>query len=277
MRNLVTLLILIVWGLVGWYYKAQSDLCCQNQVGTISNVAKPAESGDNSTKAVAKPLPGPLTFNWSDQKPITSEGWTDYKTQLLNNLSETDRLQINGRYFSNESNNTTYENLGLARAAAARKLFAELEDGRIVLTAEMIDNEGVPGDKGFESVGFRTLITTKEIVETANSTVIRFPYNSTNKLNSMAVEQYLDKVAERVKASGEKIMLVGHTDNTDSESYNLRLGQRRADVIKDYLVARGVDAMKITATSKGESEPMAPNDSRAGRAQNRRTELTISK
>ena len=80
-----------------------------------------------------------------------------------------------------------------------------------------------------------------------------------------------------MKVSGERIQLVGHTDNTDSEAYNLRLGQRRADVIKDYLVSRGVEATKITSTSKGESEPLASNENRAGRAQNRRTELTILK
>ena len=71
--------------------------------------------------------------------------------------------------------------------------------------------------------------------------------------------------------------LTGHTDNIGSDASNKVLGQRRADIIKNYLIQKGVDASKIQTSSQGESAPVATNDTENGRAQNRRVELQIIK
>ena len=57
----------------------------------------------------------------------------------------------------------------------------------------------------------------------------------------------------------------------------MSLGQRRADIIKRYLIDQGVPANQITALSKGELDPVADNGTKAGMAKNRRTELQIIK
>src|SRR3989339_1471195 len=54
-----------------------------------------------------------------------------------------------------------------------------------------------------------------------------------------------------------KVEIQGYTDNIDSESYNIKLGQRRADVVKDYLVSKGVAASRLNVVSYGESDPVA--------------------
>jgi OOP family OmpA-OmpF porin len=72
-------------------------------------------------------------------------------------------------------------------------------------------------------------------------------------------------------------VITGHTDGLGDADKNLALGQKRAEIVKQYLVSKGVDAAKITSTSKGEEQPIANNDSADGRSKNRRTELQIIK
>jgi len=72
-----------------------------------------------------------------------------------------------------------------------------------------------------------------------------------------------------------KVEIQGYTDNIDSESYNIKLGQRRADVVKDYLVSKGVAASRLNVVSYGESDPVADNNTADGRAMNRRIEFKM--
>lgn len=86
----------------------------------------------------------------------------------------------------------------------------------------------------------------------------------------------LDEVAESMLANDWRrleIELRGHTDNVDSVEYNYRLGQSRADTVKEYLVARGVSPARLTTKSFSELEPAASNDTAEGRAMNRRVEM----
>jgi len=82
-----------------------------------------------------------------------------------------------------------------------------------------------------------------------------------------------------VRTMGEHGTLVvevaGHTDSTASESYNQNLSERRAKVVYDYLVDKGVSADRMTWKGYGELSPIATNDTEEGRAKNRRTELVI--
>ena len=70
-----------------------------------------------------------------------------------------------------------------------------------------------------------------------------------------------------------QIRISGHTDYTGPEAYNQKLSERRAQAVLDNLVAAGVDAGRLTADGFGESQPIADNGTRDGRAQNRRVEL----
>lgn len=72
------------------------------------------------------------------------------------------------------------------------------------------------------------------------------------------------------------ITVEGHTDSNGSDAYNYALSQRRAEAVKAYLSSRGVDSRRIQTVGYGESRPVATNATEAGRAQNRRVELTIN-
>lgn len=72
------------------------------------------------------------------------------------------------------------------------------------------------------------------------------------------------------------ILITGHTDNVGSDQANQRLSEGRANAVRDALIERGVQAERIEAEGKGESEPIADNDTEEGRAKNRRVEFTIT-
>jgi outer membrane protein OmpA-like peptidoglycan-associated protein len=77
------------------------------------------------------------------------------------------------------------------------------------------------------------------------------------------------------KYPGSELLIVGHTDNVGTDSYNLALSERRADAAATYLAAHGVSRSRIDSRGLGETEPVEPNDSEAGRSRNRRVEVAI--
>jgi len=73
----------------------------------------------------------------------------------------------------------------------------------------------------------------------------------------------------------EVIVAVGHTDWVGPDAYNQKLSERRAEAVKAYLVSKGVDPQKVYTEGKGEKQPVADNNSREGRAKNRRVEIEV--
>src|SRR5712691_8619559 len=86
----------------------------------------------------------------------------------------------------------------------------------------------------------------------------------------------LRQVARALKdAPGVTVRVEGHTDNVGSRGRNLKLSQRRADAVKEFLVRQGVLRSRIVSEGFGPTRPIAPNTNRAGRAANRRVEFRI--
>jgi len=73
------------------------------------------------------------------------------------------------------------------------------------------------------------------------------------------------------------IDIEGYTDNVGSKALNQKLSQQRAEVVKAYLVAKGVAAERLTATGFGEEKPLADNKTEKGKAENRRVEFKVKK
>ena len=71
------------------------------------------------------------------------------------------------------------------------------------------------------------------------------------------------------------IEVAGHTDSTGSDQYNQQLSERRASSVANYLTGQGITQQRLLTVGAGESHPVASNESEAGRAQNRRVEMTI--
>ena len=87
----------------------------------------------------------------------------------------------------------------------------------------------------------------------------------------------LAKVAGIVSGHpGLRLAVEGHTDSVGGDDYNQRLSEQRGDAVRDYLTQQGMPASSVTAKGFGKTQPVASNDTAAGRQQNRRVEIVIS-
>jgi len=99
--------------------------------------------------------------------------------------------------------------------------------------------------------------------------------NNSSRLTSES-SAVLDPLAAALQAHPRlEIEVQGHTDAVGSAPYNLKLSQARAEAVRDYLVARGVPNSELTAKGYGKTQPIADNNTAAGRAQNRRVVMVV--
>ena len=105
---------------------------------------------------------------------------------------------------------------------------------------------------------------------------VTFEFDS-SKLTAQATNR-LDNVVDALEASPDvDFRIDGYTDSIGTERYNLDLSQRRVDSVRSYLMNHGITSSRITGTEgHGESNPVATNETAAGRAQNRRVELNVT-
>jgi OOP family OmpA-OmpF porin len=88
--------------------------------------------------------------------------------------------------------------------------------------------------------------------------------------------QQLSRLADYLRENPDRSILIeGHTDSTGQDSYNLRLSENRAYAVEDFLISQGIDPRRIASRGYGEQFPIAPNDTAAGRQENRRVEIIV--
>lgn len=104
---------------------------------------------------------------------------------------------------------------------------------------------------------------------------IQFEYNSAELTEDS--EEGVSMLVDFLESyPGITVELAGHTDNVGSDAYNLKLSNERAEVVRQALIDRGIDANRLTALGYGPTKPLFPNDSDEHRALNRRTEMVVA-
>ena len=89
--------------------------------------------------------------------------------------------------------------------------------------------------------------------------------------------ELLRNVKDYVEQNDFRLTIIGHTDSKGTDAYNMALGMRRAIAVRDKLLEFGLDPSRILGVeSRGESEPIATNDTEEGRFENRRIEFQFS-
>ena len=225
---------------------------------------------------------GPLLFNWDDEEVNRGAGWDELKANMLVNKSSENVLEITSEYFDAETNDTEHSNLGIARATEIGKLLKqENPDLKYIAKGKLVDErDGVRttmlGGVTYDWIEARDdKEMTIEITESEDAKIL-FPFNSTDRIESAAVSNYLSNVAKRLNEdSSLKAYIVGYTDNIGEPGANRRLSERRAKKIRDILKAQAVAHKQIVPSGRGEADSIASNRTPEGRQENRRVEITI--
>lgn len=283
MKTLLWIATVVFFLLSWWWYVCPHKKVCPFGDYAVATASSSMEGGTPLETAPSEPRPnapvvniGPLVFNWSSDEPITGGNFIHYRDSILGNLSDRDVLEILGGYFSGEENNTSFPDLGLARANQVRNLFSDLPDDRFDLKSAQFEREaGSERNRAFLASHFRRIISNESVREVEGRMVINFPHASDEMLDNAKLNAYLDDLVAKLRDSTEKVYLVGHTDSTAGAARNMSLGLKRANAIKKLLIRKGLSAERIITESKGETAPIASNDTSEGRRQNRRVELTI--
>ncbi len=136
------------------------------------------------------------------------------------------------------------------------------------------DNDGVP-DHLDECPGTPAGNTVNSVgctIKIVSLSGVHFAFDSAT-LTSEA-KSILDNAAQIINArSDTRFAIEGHTDSSGPDNYNQSLSERRANSVLNYLVSKGVSASSLSAVGKGESSPVTSNDTREGRAKNRRVDV----
>jgi len=89
-------------------------------------------------------------------------------------------------------------------------------------------------------------------------------------------DQDIDNLAQVMKDYPDlNVVIEGHTDSVGTAAYNKKLSQQRAEAVKNYMVEKGIDANRLKAQGFGEEKPIASNETKEGRQQNRRVEAAV--
>lgn len=201
-------------------------------------------------------------------------------------------LDIYGHYRSDETNNSVFPTLGLARANSAKNyLVSKGMLSKSINTYGKLDDNFHADEEGilYGPLSYNVLTTSEgdtsaaDEMKSLGDTIKVNPlvlYFDTAQASINLTDAQRQKVADMVRyvdhVEGASINVTGHTDNTGSRITNTRLGQNRADFAKNYLANNGISASKINSSSKGPDQPIADNATEEGRAKNRRVVVTIN-
>lgn len=135
-------------------------------------------------------------------------------------------------------------------------------------------------DKQEKELRERTAGTDVEVTRVGDEIKLNMPSGITFDFNSSALKPEfrptLTQVAQTLsKYQSTYVDVLGHTDSVGSDAYNLTLSQQRAETVASFLASQGVNRARIATQGLGESQPIASNDTEAGRAENRRVEIRI--
>ena len=138
-----------------------------------------------------------------------------------------------------------------------------------------VDHRGCPLPQYPANVEPAELVQS-EVITLNDAGDVLFAFNQSAL--TLAAKSQLDSIMGKLEdAAVVSIKVVGFTDSIGSDAYNQALSERRASSVAQYLLSQGVAPNKLTSEGKGESQPVADNETDEGRAKNRRVELHINR
>lgn len=198
-------------------------------------------------------------------------------------------MNIVGQYGEKENNTSIYPNLGLARANNVKNWFvkAGISPAQLTTEGQMIKDLAFVNDTLNGGVNFsfgelsaatnntgrldsiKNRLSVKPIILYFETNQSNLTLTESQRQDFADISYYLDNKADA------KVLSTGHTDNKGNADRNQTLSASRAEFVKSYLSKNGIKAEQILTNGKGQTQPIAPNDTDANRAKNRRVEVSI--
>ena len=135
-----------------------------------------------------------------------------------------------------------------------------------------VDHRGCPAPHYPDSVQAEP--AQSEVITLSDDVLFAFNQSDLTPTAKSQLDALMSKFED---ADVVSIKVVGHTDSVGSDAYNQALSERRASSVAEYLLSQGVAPNKVTSEGRGESQPIADNETEEGRAKNRRVELHINR
>lgn len=283
MSNLLKFFLMaLAWALlwaVSYYGCVQPEYCPTEQAAVTAPVT---------------PAPAPITNDYEivsqtgSAEVLTGTRWDQERNALLAkyNADTSQQLEVYGHYYEGEVLAPGDRALGQSRADAIKAILvkAGIPAASIIATPRTISS-ATPEDGQLWDAGAFAWVQAAEdgqddkVTEISSDEIkINFPYNASSTRLSNNTEAYLKTLAQRMAETQETVAIVGHTDVRGKEPYNMTLGQKRADFLKERLMSYGVLANRISTSSQGETKPEIPNASTdAQHYENRRAILTLNR
>lgn len=122
-----------------------------------------------------------------------------------------------------------------------------------------------------------SIVMAKEYLDEIGTKTYYFEFASSELTPSRGDEEYFTALKTYLRSSPDHIIdITGHADIRGSDAANDRFGRLRAEAVRDYFIANGIDGDQIRTLSKGAADPAASNDTEEGRSLNRRAEITLN-
>ncbi|MDZ4708493.1 MAG: OmpA family protein [Saprospiraceae bacterium] len=220
--------------------------------------------------------PGCILFKWGQSDPITRPCFNAWRDSIAGQLKEGQMLEMIGEYFDRENQVMASGNVGLLRALKTKKLFqGVMNETLLKIRSNSVPERDSVEHRLFQSLRVQVIFYNELIKEMDEKTLIYFAYGTEDQIHNQWLESYTDHLVAMLKNTRHELQLVGHTDDDATAESNQKLGLQRAELVKYLLVSKGLKASRIKTSSKGESSPIAPNDTEQNRSLNRRVELFI--
>ncbi|HUZ46219.1 MAG TPA: OmpA family protein [Terriglobia bacterium] len=179
--------------------------------------------------------------------------------------------------------------MAASQAASATALAASQADAETARLAALAESEQARNDAALQSDREKQELRSKlaeqlnlilETRDSARGLIVNMSdvlFDSGKFTLRPGAREKLAKISGIVLAYPSlQLAVEGYTDNVGSNEYNINLSENRANSVRDYLVQQGINSSSIAARGFGEGQPVATNDTAAGRQQNRRVELIVS-
>ncbi len=303
----IILLVLWMLGSTWWHVCTSKQRCADDAAPagpTAVSVATPALTIADGDRFRLE-LPGNFSFAKSGANAnMTSLGGSlDSLTAYLKaNPGRT--LEITGYYTASETNNSSFENLGLARAEGIRQYLVQQGIPAASLTTKGVlrdeltlnaKGDSLYGGLDFAFGGAAAPVATTPAPETVAAGIteeglaakekftsvfepidLYFPLGEANYIKTGETEKFFAEAVKYLAGhKDKKLVLTGHTDNSGPDDVNLRLSRDRANDVKAKLRKSGIAGEQIVTEAKGETQPKASNETREGRKANRRVSVVV--